>query len=1371
MYRAYLVPDATQYQNRSAMYQAKLLLWDPHSESDAYAVIGPKLKNELNKAEGFEFTVLPSNIRYDQIHKKKSVVIIYDDDEWISEGVVSDCPKDFFKQMKVTCSGPLAYLCDSVQAPDEKNEVVIPTSSGNKYVRVPTRWYNNANPHNEGWQERSDNVNSDGKYTYTLTRDTIPQSNKVYYYVSSGDNMNHSGSTIIKRAATKETIANHLNRILEVHNSQVDPFKKIYLGYCVEDTTEHEFKSSNFRETWSAIKSDIIEQYGRYITVRMDDNYVLKLNYLELHDMDPHTTPEAKIEFTDNMIEMSESDDSDDDIFTVLVPVGKNSLTISELSGHTSPEHNDNRLVNPYAPSGGNWGGNRRYIVVSNYAVDQYGYIVKTQTFSDADTADKLWTSAVKYIKNNFDTHTEYEVKGIDKHILDPQNSRIVVGKKCRVKSGWHGVDEKDLYVISAEFDLVSPDNDTYKIGVPTSDREAMNKTLTGQTTSAATSSRNSAAGAAAGIQTVSSWLENYFSENEGWLELHNKFRNQVESENGMFLTRFEQDEEHINMVAQKIFGVAGSDDVDNQDAGWILIPKPPYRRTGNGVEDYYESSDTSNTAYKVPNEHNWYVKGSDGKYSLSTQDTRVTQAQVDDPNVNFYIMRLATRYSDVDVGPGGIKATVDGNYERSTYCSSWIQMNEDEILALTGHIYVDEDGHVHVTSGSGMRTDHTQEDTITKYIQVARTMYKNGVNPSTKKWYERKLDGPGGTWPGLGQADQETNAAYYKLTTDTTVDRNKYYYYKSGVREEFLAEYGVYDEDNLTAGVMARVVNNPTYHKVSIVDVNNAKIRNESPRAKGWYEYDETRGVYGLTLDTTVTSTTKAYYYVINNSQTWTDLRGDHIVVGPAEGTVDPGVMAKAQQYIQDKNLNGTITEIASDVVVVNTLLAKYIEADEITANTSLWTDQLSFNDGNVMGTLTFWTTSGYMSEGTTIDEDMIEVNNVSCGAIMIASASGEDIVFGAYSTLASENGSEDPADIVLDFGTVTYSGDDVTIPYRNAGMSNFDTDHVITFTKPASLGSVTWSSGTKVLTAKTVGGKDFLVGEIKAYVPSGSSEAAAMSSAGYLATETTGYSTVYGIYYTYKNALNEDKNGKCMLFKTPRNRYPDAISTVRTRSSSGVVDNGEISLGVNGVSTIYAQYKTEANFDSGSNTYVSLTGIKSYAPAVKIAATVGSKNYKDGDTIALGFGDSVSVKTQTKRHDQTDYINYQQITVTSPTKPAANGATEAKKGSTTYHDGDSITLGYSDSVKVYGKFKLSDTSTYTNCSGITVKSPADNSTDHDISLTAVGYQQNDPGSAYTNLTVLKSHIEGAQADANRKWVYFYVTCGSATKYYKMKM
>lgn len=1332
MYRAYLVPDATQYESRAEMYQDKLLLWDPRSESDAYAVVGIKSKGEFNKAESFEFTILPSNIRYEQIKKKISVVIIYDDDEWIAEGLVSDCPKDFYKQMKVTCSGPLSYLCDTVQAPDEKNEVVVPTASGTIYVQVPEHWYNNSNPMEQGWYERSAEVNGDGQYTYTSTQDRIPASGKVYYYASSGDNMNHSGTTLIKKAATKETIQTHLSRLLDVHNSQIEAYKKITLDRCVNDTKEYEFKSSNYRETWSAIKSDIIDQYGRYIVIKMDSNYMLKLDYLELNDMDPHTTPEASIEFTENMLEVSENDDSDDDIFTVLVPTGKDNLTIANLSGHTTPEYNDGRMIDPYAPSGDSWGGNRRYIVVSNAAVRKYGYIVKTQSFSDVekDDVNELWSRAVKYIKNNFDTNKEYDVKGIDMHILDSSKTRITVGKKCRVKSGWHGIDEKSLFVISAEHDLINPENDVYKIGIPTSDREATNKTLTGQTTSAAKSSKNTGAGLSSGLNTVSSWLESWFTSNEDWLILDHKFRNQVESENGMFRTRFEQDEEHINLVAQKIFGVAGSDDVDNQDAGWILIPKPPYRRSGQGVEDYYETSNPTDVRYKVPSEHNWYVKGADGKYTLATQDTRVTQAQINDPNVNFYIMRLASRYSDLDVGPEGIKGRVDGNYERSTYCSSWIDSNEDSILALTGHLYVDEDGHVHVTSGSGMRTDHQEDGSTLHYYQVARSLYKNDPsshNPSTEGWYERKTDSSG-AWVGLNKNDQETNGEYYIRSSDTTANSSKYYYATQYLREEFIAEYGVYDQDSLTAGIVSRLINYPQYHVVDAEIVKALKNRNGSPREQGWYVYDKSKGTFGITLDTECPErydvVNDPYYTVENVTQQYSDIWGEHVVVGRTKNYagMDAATRARVDKYIANNNLDGTITEIASDVVVVNTLLAKYIEADEIVADTSLSTDNFDFNDGMCFGSLEFWTSSGYAQVGTSIDWDFVSTNNVETGAIAISSAIADgDVIFGSgYTTLGA---AEDPANIVVGFGAITTEGDTVKIPYYLAGdSSHVDTGsnaNILSFDKPASLGAVTWSSGNNTLTVKTAGGKDFLVGRIANYTASNQSEAQQMANAGYLATETTGYNQVYGLYYAFKNAAGNDVQAKTMLFKTPKDRYEDG--------KTDGISEAKGKFGLYGPGAATASDQTEA---------IALNNaiILSYGSSYMVHKTY------DGSIL----GSKTYFKTPSDRYN-TGYDDAVDTLAIDPTSDK--------------------TLDYSGSVTVKAKVKKRD-GTYSEKS-ITVTAPGDNSESHSIDIPNNGFDVDTSEPSGTKLTNMRNAINEAIRD--KKWFYFTVNCGDSSKKYYM--
>ena len=1363
------MPDATKLNSHAEIYEQMQLLWDPRAESDAYATVEQSNKSELNKSASLEFTVLPANIHYNDFHKKRTVVVVYDDDDWIFEGVVTDAPLDFFKRRKVTCADPMSFLCGSVQAPDEKNEINVSTGgSGNKYVPVPSAWYTGASPKGLSWYEQtietvyaqveqtdvyhsgityyiksgdtysqwSGGANdwvavqagnlklylpSGSRPNYTRSNDTSANADKSYYYLSTSNSQNYSGSTTTSAASTKETIIQHIERLLNVHNSQVDPFRKIHMGrmYNSSDSETHEFKAANFRSTWDALKSDILDEFGKYFRIELGEDHELYLDYLELHQLP--TVPDAiapLVEFANNMVNMNESNEDDDDIFTVLVPIGKNNLTVKDVTGHDSPAHDDaNHEVDPYIAT---WGGNKRYVVVSRKAIKRYGYIIKPQSFSDVSDASTLWDRAKKYIQNNYDYHAEYEVKAVDMRFINGTGKRIVVGDKIRIHSQWHGVDTTDLYVISAEHDQSNPENDSYRIGIPTSDREANNRTLTGQSNAAKSKNASNNASNSSATSRLHSILEDYIHVTEWGLEMNSRLKNEVESNDGKYMTRFLQDEEHINLAAQKLFGV-DADGRGDTDAGYDKVPKSEYRKVPNDA----------NTPYKNPSEEHWFEK-SGNTYTL-TNDTTCDPAVVG--NKDYYRQRLWTRYSDIDVGPGGIKAVVDGNYERSTYCSSWIKANEDSILAITGHIHVDDNGQVIIDSGSGVRTGHTSERTDVHYQAVPRTQYSN--SPVSKHWYERVLNSAG-KWTGDGVAESEIMAGatpgslgrneskYYKRSTDSTADPQKYYYVRSSTSEEFTAEYGVYDENTLTGGVVARMVNNPSYFPVDKGTIEEAAKEGKIAHNLGWYVYDSSTGNFGLALANDPVHENWSYYTVKNTSEVWTDLRGDHIVIGPAVTPSGDGMSdyAKKNETMQqrvarylgnNKHLNGTICEISSDVVTVHALFAEYInfenaEGIEIWSQYgefwSLTANHLSvtqdYGDGDVDAGIAYidWTVTDILQIGETYFDES-DINN-------------------------------QVGNIVMGFGTPTYSGDDVNIPFYTAAENGEydDNTNILTFTKPASLGSVTWSSGTNTLTAKTVGGKDFLVGEIKNYVPSGQSEAMAMNSAGYLATETTGYSQVYGIYYKYKTILNEEKDGKCMLFKTPRNRYPDAVSTIKTWSNTNKTDDDTVDLDHNETITVYAQYKTEVQYDAESGDDDSKKG-----DTHKAGITVKSDKAYNTGTNDVGLTNVAQMPNSTSTEAAAYAAKYSSLSGLAydkvyeyyrtlngnafgdkkyfKTPSKGNYRTYAKVGDTEYTSG-TIDLGNDGGeVTVYGQRKMDDDSGYTSAAGITVKASASSVSD----------------------------------------------------------
>lgn len=93
------------------------LLYNPTLTHEGYGVVAPRLTVEVNKAGSLEYTVPPTNAKYDAVKKLKSIITAFQNDYEIFRGRVLHDEKDFYKQKKTYCEGELAFLLDSVQRP------------------------------------------------------------------------------------------------------------------------------------------------------------------------------------------------------------------------------------------------------------------------------------------------------------------------------------------------------------------------------------------------------------------------------------------------------------------------------------------------------------------------------------------------------------------------------------------------------------------------------------------------------------------------------------------------------------------------------------------------------------------------------------------------------------------------------------------------------------------------------------------------------------------------------------------------------------------------------------------------------------------------------------------------------------------------------------------------------------------------------------------------------------------------------------------------------------------------------------------------------------------------------------------------------
>lgn len=102
------------------MYVIKLdgeLLYSPELTDDGYKVISPKLHLEVNRSGSLEFTLPPCNVKYDTVHKMKSIVTVEQDGETLFRGRVIKENVDIYRQKEIYCEGDLNFLLDSVQEP------------------------------------------------------------------------------------------------------------------------------------------------------------------------------------------------------------------------------------------------------------------------------------------------------------------------------------------------------------------------------------------------------------------------------------------------------------------------------------------------------------------------------------------------------------------------------------------------------------------------------------------------------------------------------------------------------------------------------------------------------------------------------------------------------------------------------------------------------------------------------------------------------------------------------------------------------------------------------------------------------------------------------------------------------------------------------------------------------------------------------------------------------------------------------------------------------------------------------------------------------------------------------------------------------
>lgn len=242
--------------------------------------------------------------------------------------------------------------------------------------------------------------------------------------------------SIVRPYEYKGKASDLFRQLLTKHNEQVEEYKRFEIGIitAVTDTDELETEGGGYADTMSEIKSLLLDGFGGYLRVRRE-NGVRYLDYVDAFNQ----TCTQEINFGVNLVDI-ENKVNAQDVFTVLVPLGSDGVTIETVNG------GKDYIENPEA-------------------IAQYGRIVKTHTWDNVDNPAFLLEAGREYMAK-MAAETTLTIRAVDLHDCGVDTDSIHLGDTVKLHSVPHGMDKRDVCT-AIDQDIENPEKTEYTFGFP----------------------------------------------------------------------------------------------------------------------------------------------------------------------------------------------------------------------------------------------------------------------------------------------------------------------------------------------------------------------------------------------------------------------------------------------------------------------------------------------------------------------------------------------------------------------------------------------------------------------------------------------------------------------------------------------------------------------------------------------------------------------------------------------------------------------------------------------------------------------------------------------------------------------------------------
>lgn len=198
--------------------------------------------------------------------------------------------------------------------------------------------------------------------------------------------------------------------------------------------TQIKVENKSYPQTLEELTSVLVDEYGGYLYLTYGANDTYYLGYYQKYGGTEQRRSRQKIMFGINLLDFSESQ-SAEDLFTRIRPIGASDLA-------TDPA-----------------------VIENKTAMQDYGKITRTETWSDIEDAKELLRKGRKRLLEGSRISQTIAIKAVDLQLLRPdEEDEIELGDKVGVFSAPHGINQE--YICSQIIiDLQDPSNTEYVFG------------------------------------------------------------------------------------------------------------------------------------------------------------------------------------------------------------------------------------------------------------------------------------------------------------------------------------------------------------------------------------------------------------------------------------------------------------------------------------------------------------------------------------------------------------------------------------------------------------------------------------------------------------------------------------------------------------------------------------------------------------------------------------------------------------------------------------------------------------------------------------------------------------------------------------------